>query len=779
MTPRTLHALLLLSACGTPALAQFNPGAGQWLKGDPTHLRVMTWNVGDNFFAFQQGKQANVESSWNAAVRVIAGLEPDVLLLQEAADDNGADTISQTETVLDLLRYGGPDPFVGGTVTSNLAALTSTPGYDLPFAYILNATDGFNRNIILSRYPIADINNDGVAAADDISVSSDLWQSGGDGGVRGFNWAEIDLPDETYAGDLVVGNSHFKAFGDCDSYTDRIEAAENISYFIEYYWNGNQGPTTDPRNRINSPSSGDVLDANTPVIWGGDWNNNPFFFGNGSCSTSMNPVEIMLEGGGGSGDGADRDGSNARRDFATVPGTGDSSTQSSSKLDYLAWQDSIAIAVEEFIFRTNTPFPLPPAVANGPRPFQTSTNASDHRPVIVDFVLPLQAASGPPVLSSFSPDPASASFNDTIDFTVNAFDPDGSIVGDVEFYDDTNNDGSFDAGDVLIGAVTPSNPGAASLISFSIAPSGFLTPAEFNALVGSTKTVFARATDDAGLSSVADAVFTPVFESPAIDLFTASPLTVDYVTPTQVTVEASDPDGQVASIEVLFDTNDNNVLDAGDIVVASLVPNPQSGAATLSEPFVVSDAIEPAAYTARLGTGNRLFARVTDDNGLTSDTAISLTFVNTPPVITDALATPNPAGVDTLVTITATITDPDGSINNVIFLLDDGDGVPEAGQDQVLGTLFAPPFQAFWFTSGIAPGDQREVLIQAFDDQVVESVASVTVTIASPCDADFDGDGDVDLGDFGIFGGAFGATAGSPNYNPDADFDGDGDVDLG
>ncbi|GAB4548074.1 MAG: hypothetical protein Tsb0013_08400 [Phycisphaerales bacterium] len=52
-----------------------------------------------------------------------------------------------------------------------------------------------------------------------------------------------------------------------------------------------------------------------------------------------------------------------------------------------------------------------------------------------------------------------------------------------------------------------------------------------------------------------------------------------------------------------------------------------------------------------------------------------------------------------------------------------------------------------------------------------------------PCSADFDEDGDVDLGDFGLFGGAFGSELGvdlgNPGFDPIADFDGDDDVDLG
>ncbi len=47
------------------------------------------------------------------------------------------------------------------------------------------------------------------------------------------------------------------------------------------------------------------------------------------------------------------------------------------------------------------------------------------------------------------------------------------------------------------------------------------------------------------------------------------------------------------------------------------------------------------------------------------------------------------------------------------------------------------------------------------------------------CSADFDDNGAVDLGDFGVFGAAFGSVSGDANYNPDADFDGNGAVNLG
>ena len=57
-------------------------------------------------------------------------------------------------------------------------------------------------------------------------------------------------------------------------------------------------------------------------------------------------------------------------------------------------------------------------------------------------------------------------------------------------------------------------------------------------------------------------------------------------------------------------------------------------------------------------------------------------------------------------------------------------------------------------------------------------VAQIPVPLTL-CAADFDADGDVDLGDFGVFGGAFGSIAGDTNFLAVADIDCDNDVDLG
>ncbi|MEM1424377.1 MAG: hypothetical protein AAGH64_10290, partial [Planctomycetota bacterium] len=74
-------------------------------------------------------------------------------------------------------------------------------------------------------------------------------------------------------------------------------------------------------------------------------------------------------------------------------------------------------------------------------------------------------------------------------------------------------------------------------------------------------------------------------------------------------------------------------------------------------------------------------------------------------------------------------------------------------------------------------------LIALVDDGPAVTQADIDVIgdVVNPntCTGDFDNDGDVDLGDFGVFGAAFGSMSGDANFEDVADFDGDDDVDLG
>jgi len=388
---RTLSTAVALLVLASVALAQFDPQNGQWGKDDPTHVRVMTFNVFDHLCS----TNAKVEqrNSWTALARIVAALKPDVLILQETADNEGngtgshVDTVEDLETTMELFFHGGDDPFLGGEVTAYVQKYD--PDYDLPFFFGSSETDGFNRNLIASRFPFEDLNGDGKAELSDIDfVFGDLYAPGGDGGIRGFQFAELDLPDDVYCGDLVVGNAHLKAgFGGSD-HQQRVDAARNVAYWIDHLLNGAGTGIPDPRDKIrDNPEVSEILREDTAVVKGGDFNEDEDQ--NGTKGPAEWLVNAQLTG---STDGTDRDRSDSTFDDARDVFTNERETLGNSKLDYLAWQDSIASLRVSFVFDSlNVPeAALPPELVgflSGGR--QVSIFASDHRPVIVDLALPL------------------------------------------------------------------------------------------------------------------------------------------------------------------------------------------------------------------------------------------------------------------------------------------------------------------------------------------------------------------------------------------------------
>ncbi|MBL4591407.1 MAG: hypothetical protein JKY96_05550, partial [Phycisphaerales bacterium] len=147
-TMLTTSTIALLSLTALPAAAQWDPSNGDWGKEVSTDLRIMSWNVQDGIC--RSNDKFDTLGDWNALVRIVAALEPDILILQECADNSGngtgsgADSTSQLEIVASLFIRGGNDPFNGGAPVTSYAQLFK-PGFDLPFVFASTSTDAFNR----------------------------------------------------------------------------------------------------------------------------------------------------------------------------------------------------------------------------------------------------------------------------------------------------------------------------------------------------------------------------------------------------------------------------------------------------------------------------------------------------------------------------------------------------------------------------------------------------------------------------------------------------------
>lgn len=376
------------------AQAQWNPSLGQWGKEKPDDLRVMTWNVQDTLCS-SNPKLEMPFSAWEALARIVASLKPDVLILQECGDNSGngtgsgADSTFTLSATLELFIHGGIDPFLGGSVTAYVQKYA--PSFDLPYVFVSAESDGWNRNCILSRYPFADLNGDGKSEYSDMPILlPDKYATGFDGGLRGFGIAEIDLPDSLYVGDVVVGNSHLKAGSSSSDHAQRIDAAQNIAYFIDHFYNGAGTGMVDPNNVItDNPPATNILDADTVVIAGGDWNEDEGANGTKGPADWITMAQIQ----GGTSDGTDKDGSDMVFDGA-IDLAGNSHSKGTSKLDYLSWQDSVVGLTRDIIFNSSTimgaggQFP-PELMGFQTAPSLASGMASDHRPVVADLTLPL------------------------------------------------------------------------------------------------------------------------------------------------------------------------------------------------------------------------------------------------------------------------------------------------------------------------------------------------------------------------------------------------------
>ncbi|MBX3378957.1 MAG: hypothetical protein KF805_02595 [Phycisphaeraceae bacterium] len=395
--------LLALFAGGAIANAQWDPANRQWGKDDPDDFRVVTFNIQDRVCS-TNGKQEG-QNSWTAIAVQIAALKPDVLVMVECGDNsangtgtaqgyNTVDTVQRLTDTLNLLMRGGTDPYVAGNPAVTSYVTKYAPAFDMPYVYVSDQTDNFNRNVVLSRFPLADLNGDNRTALGTFTLSADAaapYYTAGNAGVRGFLFAEINLPDDRYGGDFVMGGGHLKSGSVTQDLADRLAASQRIAYYIDAIFNGLGTATPDPHFRCsNFPRPTKVLTATTPVVWAGDFNEDELNNGRDGPALWMTRAAAVSP----ATDGTDRDRTDSSYDDSRDPFTNNRNTQGSNtnnKLDYICWQDSIATLRRSFVFRASTmpTTATPVEFAGYPGLWFNISSWTDHRAVVADFVLPV------------------------------------------------------------------------------------------------------------------------------------------------------------------------------------------------------------------------------------------------------------------------------------------------------------------------------------------------------------------------------------------------------
>ena len=398
-----LVTLLVAWACLGPASAAraWDPENGDWTRASSTFVRVTTWNLekglGPGVDTYP-ASPTQIGSAYDYIGRICQALDPDVIAFQEVQYGS----VSSCTTAL----QSWADQFFGAG-TFNV--------------FVSNETDNWNRNAILSRYPFVSLNGWGATQSDlpFILPGPGNVPPGGDGGIRGWPHAGVDLPDAIFVGDLMVSSSHLKAGGTTDDKNQRLDAAQNIAYYLNYALN----TTLDPDDLISSQPP-DPLAAETAVILMGDMNEDENYNGRHGPVKWMSEWYPTV-----SDDGTDKDWTTARPDLATDPISGSRDTQggqNNRKLDYVITPDSVITVVEEFIFNSQTAGPagaLPSQLEGLLGANYASEYASDHRPVTLDLRVGDGDFDGDNV-----PDPED---NCPLDYNPNQEDGDGDEVGDV------------------------------------------------------------------------------------------------------------------------------------------------------------------------------------------------------------------------------------------------------------------------------------------------------------------------------------------------------------
>ncbi len=318
--------LFVLSICALQAAA-FDPIAGDYSRDNPLHIRVMSYNVQRKFIS-----DPGTDDAFN---RILVAVDPDVIVFQEIETN-----VAQS------------------TMIARLNAILPPPSGSWQVQFGLT---GGIRNVLASRFPLADTRTDTVPAS----------------ATRGVTIGRIDLPDSIYADDIYVMGVHLKAFSGSEEDALRQQSADAIANWL-----------ADARGVPRSSGNNIVLPNSTPMIVMGDFN---------LVGPSIQP-ELTLTNGDiqnevtyGSDVKGDWDNTDMGDLFPADPFTGDTDTwpstsgNPSSRLDRFIYTDSSTVVANSFVLNALN---MNGAALSGTGLFSTDTitsNSADHLPIVMDI----------------------------------------------------------------------------------------------------------------------------------------------------------------------------------------------------------------------------------------------------------------------------------------------------------------------------------------------------------------------------------------------------------
>lgn len=369
-----------LLACGAfltlaGGAAAFNPAAGDFSKPSGTNVRVMTWNVHNNFI-YTSGKDGKY-------ARVIKAANPDILCLQEL------DVSLTAAQVTDRLESYFPG-------TTWYVQLGKADGSNAGVS---------NRNAIASRYPISMAKDDTIPSA----------------GLRGVTCGLVDLPDGSFSKDVYVMSVHFKAGTAIDEHQSRQRHADAITNWM----------------RDAKTSGGNIdLPNGTPMLVVGDTNLvNPGDKPPYHASQTMLDGTIYDTATFGSSSEPDWDGTDntdaAPYDHTDANVGTHSSSDPVGRIDRFYYTDSAIHVVGKFVLNAATMSAAARTAAGNLQDTDTS-GASDHLPAAVDFALGA-VAPGKLLVNEYSPNDLGTDDRSFIEL-INTGDEEINLDGPVDYW---------------------------------------------------------------------------------------------------------------------------------------------------------------------------------------------------------------------------------------------------------------------------------------------------------------------------------------------------------